>query len=76
MSTGQEDLFQESSEKLAEYRPIMVAELTDTPNAARTVWVAAARIDGVEGIVHIVSHRRKYYAKFTSDEEYRERWGA
>ena len=75
-SEAYEEIVQWSAEKLAELQPVMVNELTDTPNAARTVWVAAARVDGVEGVVHVVSHRRKYWAKFTSNAEYAERWGA
>lgn len=55
----------------------MVAELTDVSDSARTVFVGAARLESVEGIVHVLctgKKRPKYFAKFTSDEEYRTRW--
>ena len=76
--SSKEEIYTETAEKLAEYQPTMVADLADMPNSARTVLVDSARIDGAEGIVHIVVTGRKnlrYFAKFTSDAEYRKRWG-
>ena len=65
----------EAADWLATLKPTMVNELHDVPGNTRTVFVGAATIDGVEGIVHIIGKRGKYFAKFTSDDEYRQRWG-
>lgn len=73
---NREEIFAEVAEKLAVWKPVMVADLNEVRGNTRTVLVDRARIDGVEGIVHVISKRGKFWAKFTSDAEYRERWGS
>jgi hypothetical protein len=78
MTTTREDIMAEAAEWLATPGLVMVDELTDITGSPRTVFVGAARVNGVEGIVHVVQKGRikpRLFAQFRSDEAYRRVWG-